>query len=95
MISNSVMLNVWHPSSVLPRSNKIYLDKDGITEVEGPGYKDPRPFLATLFDPFDIVGLVTGKSKGVKYWETRAENGALVPAHGADAAPVPPHEKNQ
>lgn len=95
MISNSVMLNVFHPSSVLPRSNKTYLAPDGVTEVKGPGYKDPRPFLATLIDPFDILGLVTGKSKGEKYWENTPSNGAVVPASAADAAPAPPGAKNQ
>ena len=91
MISNSVMLNVFHPSSILPRSNKIYLALDGVTEVEGPGYKDPRPLLATFLDPFDVVGLVTGK-KGEKYWEN---SGQVKAAVETSAAHNPPNQKNQ
>lgn len=52
----------------LPRSNKIYLAMDGVTEIEGPGYEDRRHFLLTLFDPFDIVGIIMNR-KQVKYWE--------------------------
>jgi hypothetical protein len=91
MISNSVMLNVFHPSSVLPRSNKIYLALDGVTEVEGPGYKDPRPLLATFLDPFDVVGLVTGK-KGEKYWENSGQDKAAVETSAAHNVP---NQKNQ
>ncbi|TRM68204.1 RTA1 like protein-domain-containing protein [Schizophyllum amplum] len=61
MFSNSVLLNVFHPSRYLPRNNKIYLSEDGKTEIEGPGYKDKRNFLLTLFDPFDIIGLIRKK----------------------------------
>lgn len=71
MFSNSVLLNVSHPMFSLPSSNKIYLDKDGVTEVEGPGINDPRPFLVTILDPFDLVGLVRGKDKEDQFWETR------------------------
>src|SRR5205809_1094659 len=46
--SNSLLLNLFHPSSSLPRANKIYLTLDGVSVDEGPGYKDARPFLATL-----------------------------------------------
>jgi hypothetical protein len=68
MLSNSVLMNVFHPSRYLPRNNKIYLAEDGVTEIEGPGYDDKRLFIVTLFDPFDIWGLFTGRDKD-KYWE--------------------------
>ena len=42
MLANSVLLNVRHPARFLPRSNKVYLAEDGVTEVEGPGYEDKR-----------------------------------------------------
>ncbi|RDW86848.1 putative RTA1 domain protein [Aspergillus mulundensis] len=67
MYANTTMLNIFHPMRFLPRSNKIYLAKDGVTEVEGPGFKDPRPWYVTFFDPFDIAGLIKGRQ--VKYWE--------------------------
>lgn len=70
MLSNSVMFNVRHPRRYLPKNNKIYLAQDEVTEVEGPGFKDPRPFWQTLVDPFDIVGLIKGKSSQTdRFWE--------------------------
>lgn len=63
MFINTAVLNIWHPGRFMPRSNKIYLARDGVTEHKGPGWVDKRPFLATLFDPFDIAGLVTGRDK--------------------------------
>lgn len=70
MFTNSVMLNLYHPMTYLPHSNKVYLSKDGVTELEGPGWVDKRSFFATVFDPFDIGGLVTGKDKAERFWET-------------------------
>ncbi|KAL5000279.1 hypothetical protein BDV10DRAFT_163104 [Aspergillus recurvatus] len=67
MYVNTTMLNIFHPMRFLPRSNRIYLAKDGVTEVEGPGFKDPRPWYVTFIDPFDIAGLISGRQ--VKYWE--------------------------
>lgn len=69
MITNSVMLNVWHPLMYLPNDNKIYLAQDGITERQGPGWVDKRPFLVTLFDPFDVGGLLRKKDNNDKFWE--------------------------
>ena len=69
MLFNSVLINVFHPSRFLPPNNKIFLAEDGITEIEGPGFDDKRPFLLTLFDPFDVVGLIQGRDKKNRYWE--------------------------
>jgi len=69
MLCNSVLINTFHPSRFLPPNNKIYLAEDGITEIEGPGFEDKRPFLLTLFDPFDVVGLVRGADRKNRYWE--------------------------
>jgi hypothetical protein len=71
MFANILMFVVLHPRRYLPESNKIYLARDGVTEVEGPGWKDPRPFIQTLLDPFDIIGLL-GRNRGQgfqKFWE--------------------------
>ena len=59
----------------LPRSNKIYLAQDGVTEIEGPGYEIKRNFLWTLVDPFNLVGLIKGRGKGDRYWEGQQEMG--------------------
>jgi len=73
MLVNSVMLNVWHPPMYLPNDNKIYLARDGVTERQGPGWVDKRNFLLTIFDPFDIGGLIKRKDNKDKFWE---EHGA-------------------
>lgn len=68
MFCNTILLNIFHPMSQLPRSNKIYLAPDGVTEVEGPGFKENRPTWQTFIDPFDIWGMITGR-KQERYWE--------------------------
>ena len=69
MVLNTYMMNVWPPAKYLPANHKIYLAMDGKTELEGPGMVDRRTFLLTLFDPFDIGGLITGRDNKNKYWE--------------------------
>ncbi|KAF4415600.1 Rtm1p [Fusarium acutatum] len=85
MLCNLVMFSVWYPRRYLPKNNKIYLSPDGVTEIEGPGYKDPRKLWQTLIDPFDIQGLVTGRGRETdKFWET----GHGRPADSTDTARV-------
>jgi hypothetical protein len=72
MFVNTAMLNVFHPGKQLPRSNKVFVGKDG-NELYGPGWKDNRPFIQTLADPFDIIGLVMGQDKKTKFWELSPE----------------------
>ncbi|KAI0016352.1 RTA1 like protein-domain-containing protein [Xylariomycetidae sp. FL0641] len=69
MLGNSALLNFRHPGRWLPQSTKIYLAKDGVSEVTGPGYSDDRNVLVTLFDPFDIGGMVRGKDKTSRFWD--------------------------
>ena len=77
------MLNVYHPMMFLPHSNKIYLSQDGVTELEGPGWVDKRPFWLTFIDPFDVVGLLKGKDKANKFWEVEERGDqSLREAHG-------------
>ena len=84
MISNCLLFNVRHPRRYLPLSNKIYLARDGQTEVEGPGFTDSRPLLLTMVDPFNILGLLTGRKGqgGNKFWES---DGRSVGPEGTDA----------
>lgn len=56
MLANSVMLNVMHPGRLLPRDARVYLGTDGVTELKGPGWRDPRKWWWQLMDPFDFVG---------------------------------------
>lgn len=69
MLGNAYLWNLRHPRKYLPKSTKLYLARDGITEVLGPGYKDRRPFLVTLFDPFDLAGLIKGRDRETRFWE--------------------------
>ncbi|KAI0165055.1 RTA1 like protein-domain-containing protein [Hypoxylon sp. FL1284] len=73
MLCNSVLLNIRHPRRWLPKSTKVYLARDGISEITGPGYKDERSLLATLVDPFDIYGMIKGRDETTRFWaETSA-----------------------
>lgn len=72
MVCNQVLWNVRHPRRYLPGSTKVYLAKDGVTEIMGPGYKDERNFFVTIFDPFDIHGLIKGRDKQTRFWEDGA-----------------------
>ena len=42
MLANSVMLNAMHPGRLLLQDSRVYLAPDGLTEVKGPGWRDPR-----------------------------------------------------
>ncbi|KAF3763061.1 hypothetical protein M406DRAFT_346983 [Cryphonectria parasitica EP155] len=70
MLCNASLWNVRHPRKYLPKSTKVYLARDGVTEVVGPGYKDTRSFWVTLVDPFDLKGML-GKKNGrgtTEFW---------------------------
>lgn len=69
MLANTVMLNVWPPAKYLPSDNKVYLARDGKTELQGPGWEDKRHFLLTVFDPFNIGGLIKGEDSKNRFWE--------------------------
>ncbi|KAK5124568.1 hypothetical protein LTR85_001785 [Meristemomyces frigidus] len=57
MLVDSVLLNVFHPGKYFPQKSKIYLAKDGETELKGPGWRDPRKWYWQVIDPFDVAGL--------------------------------------
>jgi len=80
MLINTGMLNIWHPGRYLPQSNKVFLSKDGQTELLGPGWSDNRPFIITFFDPFDLYGLFAGRDNVTKFWELSPEELAAMNA---------------
>ncbi|TGJ86248.1 hypothetical protein E0Z10_g2546 [Xylaria hypoxylon] len=86
MLINSALLNARHPRRWLPQSTKVYLAKDGITEVMGPGYKEDRGFIATLLDPFDVYGMIKGRDNATRFWDEQPEAGGnhkLLPGSGS------------
>ncbi|KAJ0116734.1 rta1 domain protein [Diaporthe amygdali] len=82
MLVNAYLWNFRHASKYLPTNTKVFLGTDGVTEIEGPGYKDKRGFLATLLDPFDWYGMVTGRDKKDRFWEAGQGQGEVVGAKG-------------
>jgi hypothetical protein len=56
MLANSVMLNAMHPGRLLPQDSRVYLATDGLTELKGPGWRDPRRWWWQAVDPFDFGG---------------------------------------
>jgi hypothetical protein len=73
MFVNTALLNLFHPGKRLPRSNSVFLARDGVTERRGPGWADDRPWLVTIFDPFDVWGLIKGKDKETPFWDMTDE----------------------
>jgi hypothetical protein len=69
MLLNSALLNMWHPGKRLPPSNSVFLARDGVTERRGPGWGDDRPWIVTMFDPFDLWGLIRGRDKKTQFWD--------------------------
>ncbi|OLN87622.1 Protein RTA1-like protein 6 [Colletotrichum chlorophyti] len=70
MLADVVMFNVRHPRRYLPEKYTVYLARDGVTEMVGPGWKDPRPFWVTVVDPFDLAGVVRGRDRSRdRFWE--------------------------
>ncbi|CAG8979589.1 hypothetical protein HYALB_00010790 [Hymenoscyphus albidus] len=58
---SSLSLGVSASSPGLPSPLvRIYLESDGVTEVEGPGYQDKRKWYVTFLDPFDVSGIFRG-----------------------------------
>ncbi|PSN68500.1 hypothetical protein BS50DRAFT_367167 [Corynespora cassiicola Philippines] len=80
MFLNTALLNLYHPGKRLPRSNSVFLDRDGVTERRGPGWSDDRPWLTTVFDPFDVWGIITGKDKKTQFWDMTDEELARLRA---------------
>ncbi|KAL9615049.1 MAG: hypothetical protein Q9167_000472 [Letrouitia subvulpina] len=73
MAISAVGWNIWHPMRFLPTDNRVYLSKDGVTELLGPGWVDKRPFLITLIDPFNLGGIFMRRDKD-RFWEREHEH---------------------
>ncbi|PMD42339.1 hypothetical protein L207DRAFT_632118 [Hyaloscypha variabilis F] len=87
MAANSLLLNCRHPMRYLPRDCKVYLGEDGRTEVLGRGYEDSRAWWVTVLDPFDLWGMVRGRSEvRERFWETNDGERVVVTAGEVDGS---------
>ncbi|KAH6642788.1 RTA1 like protein-domain-containing protein [Boeremia exigua] len=69
MLLNTALLNAWHPGKRLPAAHGTFLARDGVTERQGPGWDDDRPWPVTVFDPLDLWGLVRGRDAETRFWD--------------------------
>ena len=67
MLLNSVLWNVWNPARYMPRKYHIYLDKDGVTELEGK--KDNRSLQHKLLSLLTFGLLFRKKVEGPRFQE--------------------------
>lgn len=88
MLANSVMLNIMHPGRLLPQDSRIYLGLDGVTELRGPGWRDPRKWYWQLCDPFDFAGCCK-RDPQFDFWNhPQADEGADEGGRNVEAAEV-------
>lgn len=80
MLVNMVMWNVRHPRRYLPADYKVYLARDGVTEITGKGFDDARPTWLTIVDPFDIGGMFAKSGADTEYERQRRGGPAGVEA---------------
>ncbi|KAL2826426.1 RTA1 like protein-domain-containing protein [Aspergillus cavernicola] len=69
MVLFTFWINLLHPGRYLPRDKTRYLDTDGITERNGPGWLDSRAKVETFIDPLDLAGLMKKNKHHTKYWD--------------------------
>lgn len=84
MLANSVMLNLMHPGRLLPQDARVYLGRDGVTELKGPGWRDPRKWWVQILDPFDFGGCLR-KDPKFDFWnhpEATEGEGNMVVVEG-------------
>ncbi|KAI1759005.1 putative RTA1 domain protein [Hypoxylon sp. FL1150] len=68
MFANSVLWNIWNPGRYLPRNYHVYLDRDGVTEIEGEAKLDSRSLLAKIGSVLTFGLLFHEKKDGESYW---------------------------
>ncbi|KAL3442964.1 hypothetical protein BJX65DRAFT_298601 [Aspergillus insuetus] len=74
MLLNSALWNIWNPGRFLPRSYRVYLSKDGKTEVEGVAVEDCRSLGQKI-----VAKLTFGFCfRRVKDWEREACTSGIV-----------------
>ncbi|KZL81673.1 rta1 domain protein [Colletotrichum incanum] len=95
MLCNHLLLGVLHPRRHLPEDNAVYLAQDGVTELEGPGFKDDRNWCLILMDPFDVIGLVKGTNKSMKFWQGNGFSELREPIAGDRTTRVRHHERRK
>ncbi|KAI9723216.1 MAG: hypothetical protein M1812_001098 [Candelaria pacifica] len=76
MVLYTLWLNLIHPGRFLPANPKRYLDLDGQTEREGPGWIDNRSRWLTFVDLFDVRGAIRGRDAESEFWK-RPDEGRI------------------
>jgi hypothetical protein len=91
MLANSGMLNAMHPGRLLPQDSRVYLAPDGLTELKGPGWRDPRRWWWQVLDPFDFGGCCRRDAK-YDFWNhpepVGSEGGDMVARVESEAGKV-------
>ncbi|KZO93678.1 hypothetical protein CALVIDRAFT_539848 [Calocera viscosa TUFC12733] len=88
MLLNSFLLNIWHPTRLLPQNYRVFLAPNGVTEMEGKGMltKDPRSGWLKIVDPFDLYGLFTKRDQKINLWAEQTEVAGPSSTSGASAS---------
>jgi len=68
MLLNSALWNVWNPGRYMPRNSRVYLARDGVTELEDSSKSRKQPLLVTIGSvfTFGILGAVHRKRQARK-----------------------------
>lgn len=69
MLINSVIWNVWHPGRALPRSSRVHLAADGVTEITASKQSDNRPLWAKVLHIATFGLLFRRKKKSASFHE--------------------------
>jgi hypothetical protein len=72
MLINMLLWNLMHPGRFLPPTYRIYLAKDGVTEVVGKGWTDSRPWIIAACDP---CGFFDKEKQEKPFWEVDSQAG--------------------
>ncbi|KAL2833875.1 hypothetical protein BDW59DRAFT_179506 [Aspergillus cavernicola] len=63
MLVNSVLWNIWNPGRYLPKSYRVYLARDGRSEIEGEDRPDERPLMTKIASVLTF-GVLFRRKKG-------------------------------
>lgn len=65
MLANSLLWNLWHPGRFLPRDSRVYLARDGVTEVMEEERRDERTWWMKVLHIWSF-GLLFPRKRGME-----------------------------